>query len=65
MKIGDRFDKLEIVAELATYGHRVWKCQCDCGLQKIIGTSSLEFSLRVNRAVNCGHASHDERMKKL
>ena len=49
--IGEKYGRLTVIAEAKNKGKKTqWLCQCDCGKQKIILTSSL----RSGRCKSCG-----------
>lgn len=52
VKIGDRFDRWEVIApaEKALSGHRRWLCRCECGSERIVHQTSL----RAGTTKSCG-----------
>ena len=41
--VGKKFGRLTVLKEVGRnkYGHVLWLCMCDCGIEKIINGSSL------------------------
>lgn len=56
-KIGDRIDKIVIVADTGkrkTDGSKIWKCQCDCGNIVELSSNAIRLQLKRNNSCSCG-----------